>query len=279
MTVMIVPVADLDDPALSDYRNVPDPTLLAERGVFVAEGRLVVRALVTSGRFGVRSVLVTDAARASLGDVLAAVPPAVPIYVASKALMSGVVGFNVHRGCLAAGERPPAASIDTIIPQGDGTGLVVILERVANADNIGGIFRNAAAFGANAVVLSPGCCDPLYRKAIRVSIGGTLAVPFARSAFWPDDLTRLRASGFTVLALTPGRGAVDIDAEIDRWRSCSRLALMAGTEGAGLTAQALELADYRVRIPMAPGANSLNVATAVGIALQRLSDRVQRAAR
>jgi tRNA G18 (ribose-2'-O)-methylase SpoU len=274
MVAMIVPVADLNDPALADYRNVPDPTLLAERGVFVAEGRLVVRALLTGGRFSVRSLLVTEAAKAGLDDVLAGVPPAVPIYVAPKTLMSGIVGFNVHRGCLAIGERPVEATFDQVVPSGERGSLVVVLEQVANADNIGGIFRNAAAFGVDAVILSPGCCDPLYRKAIRVSIGGTLAVPFARCASWPDDLARLQARGFAVLALTPGGDAVDIDAEPAPWRPCRRLAVVAGAEGSGLTARALELSDHRVRIPMAPGANSLNVATALGIALHRLSDRV-----
>jgi tRNA G18 (ribose-2'-O)-methylase SpoU len=274
MVAMIVSVADLADPVLADYRNVPDPALLAERGVCVAEGRLVVRGLLTRGRFRVRSLLVTEAARASLDDVLAAVPAAVPIYVASKTLMSSIVGFNVHRGCLAIGERPGETAVDEVSSAEGKRSLVVVLEQVANADNVGGIFRNAAAFGADGVILSPGCCDPLYRKAIRVSIGGTLSVPFARCASWPDDLARLQARGFAVLALTPGGEAVDIDGEPAPWGSRRHLAVLAGAEGSGLTAEALGLADHRVRIPMVPGANSLNVATAVGIALHRLSDRV-----
>jgi tRNA G18 (ribose-2'-O)-methylase SpoU len=275
MTAMIVPVANLDDPALADYRNVPDPTLLAERGVFVAEGRLVVRWLLTRGRFRVRSLLVTEAARAGLDDALAAVPAAVPVYVASKTLMSSIVGFNVHRGCLAVGERPGDMAVDEVLSAERESSLVVVLEQVANADNVGGIFRNAAAFGVDGVILSPGCCDPLYRKAIRVSIGGTLSVPFARCASWPDDLARLRARGFAVLALTPGGEAVDIDSEPAPWGRCRHLAVLAGAEGSGLTAEALGLADHRARIPMVPGANSLNVATAVGIALHRLSDCVR----
>jgi tRNA G18 (ribose-2'-O)-methylase SpoU len=275
MMAMIVPVADLDDPALADYRNVPDPALLAERGVFVAEGRLVVRRLLTGGRFRVRSLLVTEAARASLDDVLAAVPLTVPIYVASKTLMSTLIGFNVHRGCLAIGERSGDLTVDEVLSAERGSSLVVALEQVANADNVGGIFRNAAAFGVDAVLLSPGCCDPLYRKAIRVSIGGTLSVPFARCASWPDDLARLGARGFALLALTPGGEAVDIDTEPTPWKTGRHLAVLAGAEGSGLTAEALALADHRVRIPMVPGANSLNVATAVGIALHRFSDRVR----
>ena len=272
----VVTIGDLDDPRLTDYRNVPDPALLAERGVFVAEGRLVVRTLLTSRRFSVRSLLVTDAAKLSLEDVLRSSEAAFPVYVASKALMSGVVGFNVHRGCLAIGVRPAESAVEAVLPPDGTKALAIVLERVANADNIGGIFRNAAAFGADAVLLSPDCCDPLYRKAIRVSIGGTLAVPFARMEAWPAEVARLRERGFAVLALTPSRDAVDIDADGAPWSSRARLALLAGTEGSGLTAGALDLADYRVRIPMAPGADSLNIATALGIALHRLSDRVLR---
>jgi tRNA G18 (ribose-2'-O)-methylase SpoU len=273
----VVPIDDLDDPRIADYRNVPDPALLAERGVFVAEGRLVVRALLASRRFRPRSLLVSEASAASLEDALAAIAPTCPIYVASKALMSGIVGFNVHRGCLALGERPAASAAEDVLPPDDAGALLVVLEGIANADNVGGIFRNAAAFGADAVLLSPGCCDPLYRKAIRVSIGGTLAVPFASGGAWPECLARLRKRGFAVVALTPGPASADIDGDASPWRSRRRLALLAGTEGGGLTRGALELADYRVRIPMAPGADSLNVATAVGIALHRLSTRVARA--
>jgi tRNA G18 (ribose-2'-O)-methylase SpoU len=273
----VVPIDDPDDPRIADYRNVPDPALLAERGVFVAEGRLVVRALLASRRFGTRSLLVTGASLKSLEDVLEAAAPTLPIYVASKALVSGIVGFNVHRGCLALGERPAASAAEDVLPPDDADALLVVLEGIGNADNIGGIFRNAAAFGADAVLLSPGCCDPLYRKAIRVSIGGTLAVPFASGGAWPGCLARLRERGVAVVALTPGPASADIDGANAPWRARRRLALLAGTEGSGLTAGALELADYRVRIPMAPGADSLNVATAVGIALHRLSTRVTRA--
>jgi tRNA G18 (ribose-2'-O)-methylase SpoU len=271
-----IPVSDLDDPRLADYRNVPDPVLLAERGVFVAEGRLVVRALVASHRFRTRSILVTEPALASLHDVLEVPRTPYPIYLASKTMMSGVIGFNVHRGCIAIGERRAPAALHEILPADRADGLAIVLEGVANADNIGGIFRNAAAFGVDAIILSPGCCDPLYRKAVRVSIGGTLVVPFAAVASWPGDLAQLRECGYTVLALTPGQDAVDIDAAQPPWASASRLALLAGAEGSGLTGQALQAADWRTRIPMVPGANSLNVATAVGIALHRLSNRVAR---
>ncbi len=269
-------VSDLDDPRLAEYRNVPDPPLLRQRGVFVAEGRLVVRALIGNPRFRIRSILVSEAALTGLRDALEVARETLTIYVASRTLMSSVIGFNVHRGCLAVCERPAPAMLNDVLPAGTAGGLVVVLEGVTNADNIGGIFRNAAAFGADAVILSPGCCDPLYRKAVRVSVGATVAVPFASSGSWPDDLARLRERGFVLLALVPGPGAVDIDQRNAPWTQRSRIALMAGTEGTGLTRAVTEAADWRVRIPMVSGADSLNVATAVGIALHRLSDRVRR---
>jgi tRNA G18 (ribose-2'-O)-methylase SpoU len=266
----------LDDPGLADYRNVPDPELLRLRHVFVAEGRLVVRALLASSRFHVRSLLVTARALDSLRDVVVPEDAAIPIFVAPHALMSTLVGYNVHRGCLAIGERPRPTDVDEILRRGDGGGLVVVLERVGNADNMGGVFRNGVAFGADGVLLSPGCCDPLYRKAIRVSIGGTLRVPFALFADWPGGLRRVKEAGFTLVALTPDAGAVAIDALADQAARPRRLALVAGAEGAGLSRETLASADVRVSIPMAAGSDSLNVATAVAIALHRFSDRVER---
>ena len=145
---------------------------------------------------------------------------------------------------------------------------LVVLEGIANPDNMGGIFRNAAAFGAAGVVIGPGCCDPLYRKAIRVSMGAALTVPFAEAGpEWPRGVEELRQAGFRVLALTPAAGAVDVAAAAAA--AGGRVALLAGSEGEGLTEAAMALSDLRVRIPLAPGTDSLNVATAVGIALHR----------
>ena len=270
----LVPVDDWTDPRLADYRNVPDPELLRERGVFVAESRLVVRTLLLNTRFTMRSLLVTEAALESLRDLVDPGATLAPVFLASKALMSRVVGFNVHRGCLAIGERPPARPLAGIIPAERDRCLVVALESIANADNVGGIFRNCMAFGVDAVLLSPGCADPLYRKSIRVSIGGSLAVPFATLPDWPFDLLRLRTEDFAIVALMPGRGAVEIGAFASSPLRRARLVLLAGAEGGGLTDEVIAAADVRVRIPMACGADSLNVATALGIALHRLSDRV-----
>lgn len=270
------PVDHIDDPRLSEYRDVPDPQLLRERGVFVAEGRLVVRTLLETASGRVRSVLATEAALAALADVVDPEAAPFPVYVGSKRLLSTVVGVNVHRGCLAIAERPSPVTVSDVLPPPGRPALVVVVERVVNADNIGGIFRNAAAFGVDAVVLSPGCCDPLYRKAIRTSIGATLRVPYAHAVAWPDAINMLRAAGISIVALTPGPGAVDIDQVAVASAAGRRLALLAGTEGEGLSEGARREADVEMQIPMVAGANSLNVATAVAIALHRFTDRVVR---
>ncbi len=146
----------------------------------------------------------------------------------------------------------------------------MVLERVVDADNVGSVFRNAEAFGADAILLSPGCCDPLYRKAIRTSSGAALMVPFAAAEPWPGALDRLRAAGFTIAAMTPGDSATDIGDFVPTRAARGRLAVLFGTEGQGLTAEALARADVRLRIPINPSLDSLNIATAAGIALHRL---------
>lgn len=260
----IVPVDDLDDPRIADYRDVPDPVLLRQRGLFVAESRLVVRELLAHRRLFTRSLLVTPAALDSLGDLLQDRLHDLPVYVAPHQFLRRVVGFNVHRGCLALGERPARTS-DAHLPVLASGRLVVVLEQVGNPDNIGSIFRNAAAFGAAAVLLGPHCCDPLYRKAIRTSMGATLRVPCGAIDDWPDGLGRLHELGFSTVALT-----LDADAETLQAFAAdapSRIALLLGTEGAGLSDDAAARVDHRVRIPIAAGVDSLNVATASGIAL------------
>ena len=260
----IIPIDDLDDSRLGDYRLVPQPARLRREGLFVAESRLVVRELLASQRFETRSLLVTPAALDSLDEPLAGRRDDLPVYVARHQLMEHVVGFDVHRGCLALGHRPVSASglgLDALRT----APLVLILEDVGNPDNIGGIFRNAAAFGAAAVLLSPHCGDPLYRKAIRVSIGATLRIPFGPIDDWPAGLDRLRAHGFTIVALTPEPQATDIGSWVPP--PAARLAVLLGSEGPGLREAAAEMADAGVRIPMASGVDSLNVATAAAIAL------------
>jgi tRNA G18 (ribose-2'-O)-methylase SpoU len=255
------------DPRIAAFRGVADPDLVRERRQFIAEGRLVVRRVVEDGRFCVRAVLVNDAALVQLEGALATLPPHTAIYVCDNDVFCTLTGYNIHRGCLALVDRPEPRPLETVV-RGAGAS-VVVLEGVGNPDNVGAVFRNAAAFGCGGVVLSPACCDPYYRKAIRTSMGAVLRVPFAVASQWPDVLHTIRDAGFTIAALTPREPAVTLDAFAHA--RAPRVALLAGTEGAGLSAEVEALADVRVRIPMADAVDSLNVATAVAVALSRLA--------
>jgi tRNA G18 (ribose-2'-O)-methylase SpoU len=256
-------VDSLDDPRLSAYRDLQDATLRERHGLFVAEGQHMVRRLVAGGRFRPHSVLLTPAALDALAGVLA--PAGVPVFVAEPAVVRGVVGFDFHHGCVGLGYRGEPVPLDAVLAASPS--VLVVLETIANPDNVGGIFRNARALGADAVLLAPGCADPLYRKAVRVSIGAALEVPFAALADWPRDLARLHAAGFTIVALTPDPDAVDLATLASR---PARVALLLGSERDGLTPAARAAADVRVRIAMMPDGDSLNVATAAAIALHRL---------
>jgi tRNA G18 (ribose-2'-O)-methylase SpoU len=257
---------DANEDLLADYRNVPDPELVARRGLFVAEGRLVVTRLLTTSSLTTRSVLVTDSACAAIRDAIDT-RPEVPVYVVSQAVMNGITGFNLHRGCLALGERPPARDWRELIRS---TRRLVALERVGNADNVGSIFRNSAAFGVDGVLLGPSCANPMYRKAIRTSMGAVLTTPFAHADNWPDVLRDLNAQGWLVLGLTPDSTAKTVSdvAAAVREHPC---ALLLGHEGEGLTPAALGACDYRARIPIASGVDSLNVATAAAVALYEIA--------
>jgi len=261
----------LDDPRLADYRHVPDPELLRRGEVFVAEGRLVVRTLLSQSPLRARSVLLTENAYRGLADVIEPRLASTPVFIVSEGAIEDLTGFNIHRGCLAIGERPVSIPLGAMLDRLPSARRLVVLEQIGNADNLGGIFRNAAAFGADAVVLGPGCCDPLYRKAIRVSMGAALRVPFCHVADWIADLDALRAAGFIVAALTPAADAQDMARYVEAVSPQARLALLVGAEGPGLSADALAHADVALRIPMVPGTDSLNVATATGIALHRLN--------
>jgi tRNA G18 (ribose-2'-O)-methylase SpoU len=256
-----------DDPRVAAYHGVADPILLRSHGLFMAEGRLVVERLLSAGRYHVRSLLLSAAAHRALEPVLTALAPAVPVYLCDADDFLRIAGFDVHRGCLALVERPSLAPFGDLVADAR---LVVVLEGVANADNVGGVFRNVAAFGGDAVLLSPTSCDPLYRKAIRTSMAATLRIPFARFERWPDDLFTLRNSGLAVVALTPRGGSATLD-EFVASGPPARVALLVGAEGGGLSEAAERAADYHVRIPVRPDVDSLNLAVATGIALSRLS--------
>ena len=252
-------IQTFDDPRVADYRKISDLAHLQARGLFVAEGRLVLKRLVASTRFETESILLTPAARDNLGDILDLAHA--PIYLVAQELMNELVGFNIHRGCLALARRPPATPFDPAALIG--LSRTVVLEGVNNPDNIGGIFRSAAAFDAQLIVLGPDCGDPLYRKAVRTSMAATLAVPFVAVTDWPATLVALRDGGFEVIALTPASSALPIDDVAP----AGRTALLLGAEGEGLTHDALAAATHRVRIPTSSLVDSLNVTSAASIAM------------
>jgi len=261
-------VLHIDAPAdarLADYRSITDRSLLEARGIFIAEGRLVVRRLLASTRFRTRSVLVTEPAYRALADDLNR-PGHPPVYVVSQAVMNTIAGLEIHRGCLAVGERPPPADWRSLARDAR---RLVILERVTDADNVGSVFRNGAAFGVNAVLLGPATTDPLYRKAIRTSMAASLALPFAVAEPWPGALQELRDAGVSVIGLVPSAPLAleDIAAAIHG----TRVAIVAGHEGDGLSAAALDMCEFTAKIPMAAGIDSINVATAVAVGLYELS--------
>jgi tRNA G18 (ribose-2'-O)-methylase SpoU len=260
-------ITDPGDPRVGDYSLLADPHLARERGVFVAEGRLVVARVIESGRYRIRSVLLNAAARRALAGQVQRLGPDVPVYISRTEHLEMITGFNIHRGCLAIVERPAALPLDSVLA---GATLVVALDGVTNADNVGGVFRNAAAFGVDAVVLSPAAADPLYRKAVRTSMGATLQVPFARTVDWSAALATLQERAFTTVALTPDPAAEPLDSMASR-PAPRRMALLVGAEGDGLSAESIARADHRVRIPTRPEVDSLNLAVATGIALSRLT--------
>lgn len=268
-TVNVTYVDDASDSRLADFMAVSNPELALARGFFIAEGRLVVRRLLTESSFTPRAVLVTPSAMKAIEDALPARPD-VPVYIVGKDVMDGVAGFNIHRGCLATGERPVRADWRACVARAR---RAIILERVGDADNVGAIFRSAAAFGADVVMTGPACADPLYRKAIRTSMGAALTLPFADADPWPGTLTALAAEGWAVAALTPAPDAMPLHDFASSTRP-QRVALVLGHEGAGLTPAALDACEYRVRIPIRPSVDSLNVATAAAIALYELNQVV-----
>ncbi len=259
-----VAISDPDDPRVAPYRNVRERDLVGREGRFVAEGEVVLRMLVRSDRHRAESVFVDERRLGKLAPLLAELPPETPVYAAAQTVVDRVAGFHLHRGILAIGRRAAEPSAQTLLSTLEGPGVVVVLFGISNHDNMGGIFRNAAAFGARAVLLDAACCDPLYRKAIRVSVGHALTLPFARLP-GTDPLAPLLAEGFEPLALTPG-GATTLS-ELE---PAARSAVLLGTEGEGLPPAIID-ACRSVTIPMAAGVDSLNVATTSGIVLHHLS--------
>lgn len=269
----VVDVADPADPRLDDFRDLNSvdrrPDLPSGKGLVIAEGVLVVQRMLAS-RFTPRAMMGTDRRLAELAADLDGV--GAPYYRVTPELMADVVGFHLNRGVLASASRPGELSIEQVLAgtagpttSGRSVRTVAVLEGVNDHENLGSIFRNAAGLDVDAVVFGAGCADPLYRRAVRVSMGHALLVPYAWATDWPNDLHLLRDSGFQLLAMTPDPAARTLadamSAAVDH-----KVAILVGAEGPGLTERAMYASDLRVRIPMSRGTDSLNVATAAALA-------------
>jgi tRNA G18 (ribose-2'-O)-methylase SpoU len=262
---MLIEIHDPDDPRIEPYRDIRERDLVGRAGLFVAEGKVVVEKLVGSALHRPLSLLIAAKRLDALRPLVAQLGDDVPVFVAAQPMLDAIAGFAMHRGILAIGRRTDVPDADTLLARLPGDGDVLLLSGIANHDNIGGIFRNAAAFGAAAVLLDADCCDPLYRKAIRVSVGATLLVPTARLARDEDALALLDRHGFAPVALSPA-GAT----ELADWRPGPRNAMLLGAEGPGLSPDILARARS-LRIAMTAGFDSLNVATTSGIVLHHLA--------
>jgi tRNA G18 (ribose-2'-O)-methylase SpoU len=257
----LIEITDPADPRLADYRDLRDvelrKSLEAEQGLFLAEGAKVVRRAAAAG-FVARSFLMAPRWLDGLADVLDGSDA--PCYVVSEALAEEVTGFHVHRGALASLHRRPLPEVADVL---SGARSVLVLEDIVDHTNVGAIFRSGAALGVDAVLLSPRCADPFYRRAIKVGMGAVFSTPWTRLPDWYDALPGLSARGFTTVALTLAADAVPIE---DAVAGLDRVALVLGSEGHGLSDRWESSADRRAVIPMRPGIDSLNVAAATAVA-------------
>jgi tRNA G18 (ribose-2'-O)-methylase SpoU len=272
VTANVIDIADPADPRLDDFRDLNSvdrrPDLPSGKGLVIAEGVLVVQRMLAS-RFRPRALLGTARRLTELEADLTSVDA--PYYRVGADVMAEVVGFHLNRGVLASASRPAELTVAQVL---DGARTVAVLEGVNDHENLGSIFRNAAGLGVDAVIFGVGCADPLYRRAVRVSMGHALLVPYAWAQSWPGDLHILRDNGFRVLALTPDPAAHTV-AEAMAEVAEDKVAFLVGAEGPGLTEWAMRASDMRVRIPMSRGTDSLNVATAAALAFYeraRLAD-------
>ena len=268
----VIRVEDPADPRLADYARLTDSSLRtsleAAHGLFVAEGEKVIRRAIGAG-YPMRSLLVTPDRLAGLADLAAAC--AGPVYVTPHDVAERITGYRVHRGALASMARRALPEVGAVVA---GHRRILVLEDLVDHGNVGAIFRCAAALGAGAVVLAPRCADPLYRRAVKVSMGAVFAVPYARMTDWYGGLAGLRAAGFRLLALVPDQSTAALDRVARRARG-GRVALMLGAEGDGLSSRWLSEADQSVCIPMSPdamalGVDSLNVVAAAAVACYAL---------
>ncbi|GAA2337822.1 RNA methyltransferase [Saccharopolyspora halophila] len=262
----IVEISDVEDPRVDDFRDLSRadrrPDRPGGRGLVIAEGVVVVERLLASP-YPVRALLGVRRRVEELAEATADVD--VPAYVASAEVMAEIVGFHLNRGVLAVADRAPVVEPAELISR---SRRLAVLEGIGDHENLGVLFRNAAALGLDGMLLGAGCSDPLYRRSVRVSMGHVLRVPFAQLEAWPGDLKMLRDNGFRVAALTPRAGSKSLrDADLDR----GKVAALLGSEGPGLTDEAIDAADLAVRIPMSDDVDSLNVATAGAITFHAMS--------
>ena len=257
----LIEISDPADPRLADYRDLRDvelrKSLETSEGLFLAEGEKVVRRAVAGG-FEPRSFLMAPKWLDGLADTLATTDA--PCYVMSEKAAEEVTGFHVHRGALASLKRRPLPSVDSVL---EGARSVLVLEDIVDHTNVGAIFRSGAALGFDAVLLSPRCADPLYRRSIKVAMGAVFALPWTRMPDWYEALPSLSAAGFTTVALTLADDAVDIEKAVD---GVDKVALVLGSEGHGISPRWQQAADRRAIIPMSAGIDSLNVAAATAVA-------------
>ncbi len=268
---MLIPIASADDPRIAPYRALKDRDLDRGAGRFIVEGTIALEQLIRTGRFPIDSLFLSEKRTDALAHLLQQVSPVTPVYTAPQTVMDGLAGYHLHRGVLALarrGDQPTAQQLLASLPPGPLTLLVLI--GLSNHDNVGGCFRNAAAFGASAVLLDETSCDPLYRKSIRVSSGAALTLPFAHAGDGASLLAALRDAGIDAWSLSPSAGEA-----LGKLLPPARLALVLGAEGPGLPAD-LMARSRRVSIPMAGAMDSLNVATAGAIALSHVFARRSR---
>lgn len=261
----VIFINDIADKRLGAYLNIKERDLTGRQSRFIAEGKVVLRVLLNSSNFEAESLLITSNKLAGMQDILSLCPSHVPVYSVSSSDMDQIAGFNVHRGVLAVGKRKNQNNINDIIQNLPENGLIVILCGISNHDNIGSVFRNAAAFEASCILLDDTCCDPLYRKAIRVSVGATLQIPYVQNGIIDDIVKTVAEAGINLIALSPQSTHSLYDLPVS-----GRTALLLGTEGEGLPKHLLSSLQT-ARIPMSGNFDSLNVATASGIALSCLT--------
>jgi tRNA G18 (ribose-2'-O)-methylase SpoU len=261
----LIQITDAYDPRIDAYRNVRERDLVGRQGRFIAEGRVVLNVLIQRAPKTIESLLVLENRLDGIGDLLFSLPPSVPVFCAAQPVMDAIAGFHLHRGILAVAKRADQPEFNSFIASFGKDALFALLAGISNHDNMGSVFRNAAAFEADAVLLDDQCCDPLYRKAIRVSVGAVLKVPHVRAGTISAALERLAAAGFQVFAFSPGG-----EMQIRKLPNTGRRALVFGAEGEGLPPSVLQAAQT-CRIAMSADFDSLNVATASGIALYHAS--------